>query len=78
MENRTQLSAKLTSKATSAKLRYNLSHYVWGFIGIWFVFLATFGLAYWQVSNSDRYRNGTPTKSLSWEDNQRPKISYPR
>ena len=48
--------------------------YVWICAGVFFLFMATFPMAYLRVSQSEKY-NGSPFKSLDWEDSQRPKMT---
>lgn len=52
-----------------------LHKYVIWMIGLWFLFLGTFVIAYFCVSNSDKY-DGLPLKSLTEAQPQRPEDSY--
>lgn len=53
-----------------------LYKYVWGLVGIWLVFLATFPVACFRVAQSEKFE-GKPLKSMDWEENQKDNLAYP-
>ncbi|WP_019505098.1 hypothetical protein [Pleurocapsa sp. PCC 7319] len=53
-----------------------LYKYVWGLVGIWLLFLATFPVACFRVAQSEKFE-GQPLKSMTWEENQKDNLAYP-
>jgi|GEM_PF-4616983 len=63
------VSPQVTERKTKEKQKMHL--YVLTCVGVLLAFAATFPVAYWRVSQSNKY-NGTPFKSLSLEESQKP------
>ena len=61
-----------SSQAVNSKTQQKrqMHRYIWVCVGVFISFLATFPLAYWRVSNSDKY-DGLPFNSFNWEDSQK-------
>ena len=53
-----------------------LYKYVWGLVGIWLLFLATFPVACFRVAQSEKFE-GKALKSMDWEENQKDNLAYP-
>ena len=50
--------------------------YVYGLVGIFFLFIGSFFFAYSRVANSEEY-SGEAFNSLDWQDNQKDNLDYP-
>jgi hypothetical protein len=59
----------------------SLHIYVWGIVGIWLLFVASFGLAFWRVAQSEKFTRQPlmqqPLNSISWSENQKDNLTYP-
>jgi hypothetical protein len=60
------------SKGTPVKLH----KYVWGLVGIFGLFFASFPLAYTRVAHSKSFKQ-QPVHSIAWGDNQQDNLVYP-
>ena len=63
------------SSPTPNHASHRLHKYVIGGIGVWILFVISFPLAYWRVSETKPYQ-GEPFLSLSTEETQKPADSY--
>ncbi|MGL5793408.1 MAG: hypothetical protein ACRC06_03215 [Waterburya sp.] len=91
-----QASAQNTSSSpeTSPQVELALDHahiqyqksrtlhiYVWGAVGIWILFVASFAHAFWRVSQSEKFTRQPlmhqPLNSISWSENQKAHLTYP-
>lgn len=70
IEKTTQtLNEEIATKSKTIQTK-QLQKYVWGLVGIWFIFLITFIMAYLEVCQSKKYTI-SPLALPSWEEKQR-------
>lgn len=55
----------------------NLYKYVWICLGCLFLIVASFPIAYWRVSQEQKDYQGSPFRSLNWDDVQKGTLHYP-
>ncbi|NJL51190.1 MAG: hypothetical protein HC930_01370 [Hydrococcus sp. SU_1_0] len=53
-----------------------LHKYIWGAVGIFGLFFASFPIAYARVANSEKF-DQQPVHSITWNDNQKANLVYP-
>jgi hypothetical protein len=70
------LNSKPTRTLKPKATKVELHKYVWGLVGIFGLFFASFPLAYVRVANSDSFEQ-QPVRSIAWGDNQKDNLVYP-
>jgi len=53
-----------------------LHKYIWGAVGIFGLFFASFPIAYARVANSEKFEQ-QPVHSISWTENAKANLVYP-
>jgi hypothetical protein len=73
-----QASRKLDSPLNSKPkgVPTQLHKYIWGAVGIFGLFFASFPIAYARVANSEKFEQ-QPLNSITWSENEKANLVYP-
>jgi hypothetical protein len=72
----TKLDSPLSSKQKGVPTQ--LHKYIWGGVGIFGLFFASFPIAYARVANSESFeQQQQPLNSITWDENQKDNLAYP-